>query len=464
MRLNEEFLIKAVPGSCLEYQPFPALATFQIDSRKLSAGEIFVALSGAKVNGHQFVQEAVDRGAVGLMIEHDQKACLKTIDPLKLKKVCVILVPNTYSALVELATAWRTQFTYSVIAITGSFGKTTVKELLAHILELSGKKYLASHGNQNTAIGVSLNILRMRPEYEVAVFELGITRRGEMKRLVSIVQPTLAVVTAIGHSHMEGLGSLSDISIEKREIFSLFKEHNIGIVNGDQRLLSQVAYNHPVVKFGSKTTNQIQARKINQDGDTINFVMKIYKEKHPVTISSHHKGAVDNALAACACAYMLGIPTPLIIKGIQKPLQISGRFKPCTMPGNKGMMIDDSYNASPESMKAALVAFERFESQGTKVAVLGDMAELGSNSPFWHRQLGRFLRKVPSLRHIVLVGSQVVWTKKTIPVGVTAYHVATWQEAKELLDTMLSKDSLVLVKGSRSIGLDQLVSAVCENK
>lgn len=462
MRLNEEFFSKSVAGVCIENQPLPVFRSFEIDSRKVSNGDIFIALPGLKVNGHQFVKDAVDHGAIGLMIEENERACLKTIDAQKLKKICVIVVPNTQAALIELATAWRAQFSIPIVGITGSFGKTSVKELLAHILDLAGKNYVASYGNQNTAIGASLNILRLKPEHEVAVFELGIQKRGEMKRLVSIVKPTLAVVTSIGHSHMEGLGSLTDISAEKREIFSFFKEHDIGIVNGDQRLLSHVAYHHPIIKFGSKTTNQIQARKIDQDGDTINFVMKIYKEKHPVTIVSHHKGAVDNALAAAACAYRLGIPTSTIIKGVQKPLEIAGRFKPCTMLGDKGMVIDDSYNANPESMKAALVAFERFEARGDKVAVLGDMAELGSNSPFWHRQLGRFLRKVPSLRQVILVGSQVQWTKKTMPVSIDVHHVTTWQEAKKVLDTILKKDSLVLVKGSRSMGLDQLVSAVCE--
>lgn len=464
MHLNEEFISKAVPGISFQHQPVPAFATFQVDSRKIGSGDFFVALKGAKVDGHDFVAQAVAQGAAGLMVEQSKIQCLKAIDAAQLKKLCVMVVPNSYDALLALATAWRAQFSIPVVCITGSFGKTSVKERVAHILSLAGKKTLASHGNQNTVIGVSLNILRMRAEHEVAVFELGINKRGEMKRLVAIAQPTIGVITAIGHSHMEGLGTLTDIAAEKREIFSSFKEHNIGIVNGDQKLLSHVAYNHPVIKFGQKTTNQVQARKVNQVGHEINFVMKLYKEKHHVKITSHHKGAVDNALAATACAYLLNVPTPIILKGIQDHISISGRFDPCPLLGNKGMMINDAYNASPESMKAALIAFERYETMATKIAVLGDMTELGATSPFWHRQLGRFLRKIPSLRSVVLVGTHVVWTKKTIPAGMTVEHVATWQEAKEALLKQLSGNSLVLVKGSRAMNLDQLVSEVCETK
>ncbi|MGE0010414.1 MAG: UDP-N-acetylmuramoyl-tripeptide--D-alanyl-D-alanine ligase [Candidatus Babeliales bacterium] len=461
MHLNEEFIVKAVPGINFLYQPVPILKTFGVDSRKISAGEIFIALKGAKVDGHDFIEQAIAQGAAGLMIEQSKKDCLKKIDASILKKLCVMVVPNTLEALLALATAWRAQFNIPVVCITGSFGKTSVKERVAHILSLAGKNYLASYGNQNTVIGVSLNILRMRSEHEVAVFELGINKRGEMRRLVAIAQPTIAVITAIGHCHMEGLGSLSDIASEKREIFAFFKEHNIGIVNGDQKLLSHVAYNHPVIKFGQKTTNQVQARKVNQSGQHINFVLKLYKEKYQVKLTSHLKGVVDNALAATACAYLLNIPAPIIVQGIQENISISGRFDPCPLIGNKGMMINDSYNASPESMKAALLAFERYDTLATKIAVLGDMTELGATSPFWHRQLGRFLRKIPSLQSVVLVGTQVAWTKKTIPVGVNVELVPNWQEAKQVLLKQLDGNSLVLVKGSRAIELDQLVKEVC---
>ena len=134
-----------------------------------------------------------------------------------------------------------------------------------------------------------------------------------------------------------------------------------------------------------------------------------------------------------AAAYLLNIPSETIVKGVQVPLAITGRFEPTKLKAAKGILINDCYNASPESMKAALLAFEKLESKGQKIAVLGDMLELGVNSPFWHRQLGRFLRKVPSLNHVVLVGDLVKWTKATVPVGITFEHVPTWKEAIDCL-------------------------------
>jgi len=461
MRLHEEFIVKAVEGVSFECAPFPSMASFEIDSRTLKQGDMFVALPGVRTDGHRFINEVIQKGAAGVLINKGQRKCLESIAPDQLKKLCVMVVPNTLQAVVQLATAWRKQFGYSVVAITGSYGKTLVKERLSIILDLAGKNYLATRGNQNTQLGLSLNVLRMRPEHELAVFELGISRRGEMKKLVSIAQPTLGLITAVGHSHMEGLGSLSDIAAEKRELFSSFHEDSIGIVNGDQRLLANVAYNHPVVKFGLKTTNQIQARKINYDGTSMSFVMKLYKQKFPITIKSSHNGAVENALAAAACAYLLEVPTQTIVDGIQRPLVVEQRFEHRELVSSNGIVIDDCYNASPESMKEALLALERYKTSAQKIAVLGDMLELGSNSPFWHRQLGRFMRKVPSLRKVILVGSAVEWTKKTMPIGVEIDHVANWQEAQKVLAPKLTTKSVVLVKGSRGIGLDNLVNAVC---
>ena len=263
---------------------------------------------------------------------------------------------------------------------------------------------------------------------------------------------------------MEGLGSLADIATEKRDLFKFFTEESIGIINGDQAVLAHVGYVHPVIKFGTKTTNQIQARKVQVATDRMSFVLKIYKEKFNVEINNVHSGAIFNALAASAAAHMLGIPNSVIIKAIQTPPVVAGRFELKPIKENKGIIINDCYNANPESMKAALLAFQKIETKAHKIAVLGDMLELGLNSPFWHRQLGRFLRKVPSLRHVILVGDMMKWAKKTIPVGLTVVTVANWQEAITYLESALSQESLVLVKGSRGMGLTNVVNALSIDK
>ncbi|MFI5333385.1 MAG: UDP-N-acetylmuramoyl-tripeptide--D-alanyl-D-alanine ligase [Candidatus Babeliales bacterium] len=460
MRFDEHFIKGALPEVSLIQAVFPDDPHFAVDTRTLKAGDIFIALSGSVVDGHDFIKTALERGAGGLMLAADKKSVLDTLDPELLKNKLIMLVPDTLAALIRISCAWRAQFRYPVIAITGSVGKTSTKELVAHMCALQGLQYVASHGNQNTKIGLSLNMLRMRPYHQVAIFEVGINKRGEMAELARMVKPTTAIITNIGHTHMEGLGSLADIATEKRDLFKFFTEESIGIINGDQPVLAQVGYIHPVIKFGTKTTNQIQARKIQTKTDRITFVLKIYKEKFTIEINNVHSGAIFNALAATVAAHMLGIPNDVIIKAIQTPPIVAGRFELKPLKEDKGIIINDCYNANPESMKAALLAFQKIETKAQKIAVLGDMLELGLNSPFWHRQLGRFLRKVPSLRHVVLVGDMMKWAKKTIPVGLTVVTVANWQEAIIYLEGALAQESLVLVKGSRGMGLTNVVTAL----
>lgn len=460
MRLDEHFFRNALQEVAIIYNNFPEDMNFCIDSRKLEKGDIFVALEGSSHDGHEFVEEVVKKGASGLLIAQSKKNCLKAISEKLLSTLLVITVPNTRVALIQLASAWRSQFTYPVVCITGSVGKTSTKEMLCNILDVCNKRFVASAGNHNTVLGLAISILGMRPEHEMAIFELGINKRGEMKELVALAQPSIALITCIGHAHMEGLGSICDIAAEKRDIFSLFKEDNIGIINGDQPLLAHVSYSHPVVKFGSKTTNQIQARKIQQGSDSVSFILKLYGQKYKISLKTNHNGAVYNTLAAVALAHLLKVPASSIIEAIQRPLIVAGRFEHRSLKTGNGIMINDCYNASPESMKAALLALQKIETPSQKIAVLGDMGELGINSPFWHRQLGRFLRKVPSLQRVILVGSLVEWTKKTVPVSLAIDHVANWQEAVKLLETRLPNDSLILVKGSRAMGLDNLVTTL----
>jgi len=459
MRFDASFVKGALPEATIVQAFFPDEAQFSVDTRTTKHGDIFIALSGAARDAHDFLSDALNNGATGLIIAESHKQKLQAFKQ-ELHNKLIITVPDTLQALIRMAVAWRSQFSYPVVAITGSVGKTSTKEMVAHILTLNGNSFVASYGNQNTKIGLSLNMLRMREHHQMAVFEIGINKRGEMVELVRMVNPTTALITGIGHTHMEGLGSLADIAGEKRDVFKYFTQESIGIINGDQAVLASVGYAHPVIKFGTKTTNQIQARKIHITPEKITFTLKIYKEKYPIEINNVHEGAIFNALAATAITHLLGVPHATIIKGIQTPPVIAGRFERRQLKSKKGIIINDCYNANPESMKAALLAFQKIDTQACKIAVLGDMLELGMNSPFWHRQLGRFLRKVPSLQRVILVGEMMQWAKKTIPVHVQATVVPTWKDAVKHLEDTLREESLILVKGSRGMGLTNLVNEI----
>jgi len=459
IRFDEHFLKGALSQVTCIAKNFPKDVSFSIDSRTLKKGDIFIAVEGAQFDSHTVITEVLQGGACGVFLNESKKEILDTIDAQLLKNKLIVLVENTVDALIAMATAWRAQFDYPVVAITGSVGKTSTKEMVSNILTSHNTKHIASFGNQNTRIGLSLNVLKMSEDLRAAVFEVGISRRGDMSRLIDILKPTIALITSVGHSHMEGLGSLADIAAEKREVFKYFTNESIGIINGDLPILSDVGYDHPVIKFGCKTTNQIQARKINVGNGVVDFVIKIYHNKYKVQLQSAHSGMVYNALAAASIGYLLGVSDEHIVKGIEVPVQMPSRFEKRSLSKGKGVLINDCYNASPESMKAALLAIEQVDTDAKKIAVLGDMLELGVNSPFWHRQLGRILRKTPSLRHVILVGQLVSWTKKTVPIGVKVEHVESWDIAVKKLNSMMDKknESLVLVKGSNSMNLIKLV-------
>lgn len=462
MRFDQQFIKSVIQDALFWGQDLSDFKGVRIDSREIVPGEIFVALKGDKVDGHDYISDAIKKGAVGLIISKEKEKDLQKLDSSIVKKLFIVAVPNTREALIKLACAWRKAFEYPVVGITGSIGKTTTKEILSNILKLNNTPFIASEGNQNTEIGLAVNILRMRAEHKVAIFEMGVNKRGEMAILANMVRPTTALITTVGHSHMEGLGSITDIAAEKRDIFKYFNENNIGIANGDQPILANVSYNHPIVKFGYKMTNQVQARKIQINSDNINFILKLYKDKYKISLNTNHEGRIINSLAAASIAYLLDIPSDVIVKGLQTNVSILGRFEPAKLKTTRGFLINDCYNASPESMKAALLAFEKLESKGEKIAVLGDMLELGINSPFWHRQLGRFLRKVPSLNHVLFVGNMVQWAKDTIPVGLSFEYAPDWQMALDSLKNRLKGETVILIKGSRGVELDKLVSHLAE--
>lgn len=462
MHFDKEFFKLAIPEVEFLSLDVPKDWSITADSRQAKKGDIFVALKGTRHDGHDFLTEAINKDISGLIIDKSKKDILNKISPDILKKLFVAIVPNTKEALISLATHWRSLFDYPVIGITGSVGKTSTKEILNNILELANVPFISSVIYEDSPVSVSLNILRMRSYHKVAIIEMGISKRGQMSLLADIVRPTSACITSIGHSHMEGLGSIFDIANEKKDIFKHFKESNIGIVNGDQPILANISYNHPIIRFGSKTTNQVQARKIQANNLSTNFVLKLYKNRYKITLDTNHPGRVTNVLAATAISYLLNINSEFIVKGIQMPLVINSRFQQANLKYSKGLLIDDCYNATPESVKAALLAFEKFESKGQKIAVLGDMLELGVNSSFWHRQLGRFLRKAPSLNHVVLVGDLVGFARNTVPVGLSFEHVKNWQEAVNHIKSKLDREAVILVKGSRSVELNNLVNELKE--
>lgn len=457
MHVDSDFIVHTLQNVEMLHKPFLMDATFNVDSRTIQPGDIFIALSGQKVDGHNFIEQALQRGASGFILAKTHKQQLMQKYGAEFEAKSVLFVPDTLQALIDLARAWRAQFSYPVIGITGTVGKTTTKEMVRNIFKVADVSAIVSSGNQNTMIGASLNILKMRPTHKVAVFELGISDVGAMKQLADLVRPTYAVITQVGHGHMQGLGDVATVAREKREIFSCFSQKDIGIINGDQAELSKISYQHPVIRFGKKTINQIQARKIVCARNTISFLVKIYSKKYSVVLPTCNQSRVMNALAAITVGHMVGIADELLIKGVEQPIATEGRFQMITHASG-ATIINDAYNANPESMKASLIAFDHFMTDQHKIIVLGDMLELGHESAFWHRQIGRFLRKVDKLTQIILIGHEVEMVKKTVPYGVKCQVFANIEEAYSILRPMvLNSQNVMLFKASRSMRFAELI-------
>lgn len=457
--LNQAWLSHAIPQSTLLGGTFSLPISCSVDTRTLAPGDFFIAIPGANVDGNEFVAEALRKGAAGIMMAHEKKDGLAKIASLIQPDTVILLVPSPLEALTQLAHAWRNQFSIPIIGITGSVGKTSTKELLSAIMARHGKRYYASQKNQNTAIGVAMNILAMDQQLEGAIFEVGISRKSEMAAITTMLKPTNALITTVGHSHMGGLGGVKEIAAEKRTIFSCFGEGDIGFVHGDLPVLGRVAYRHPVIKFGLKSTNQVQARKIAVGETSIKFVLKIYGEKFKVELPTTHTGVIMQALAASAVATHLGVPPATIIQCLAALPVVPGRFERRLLTIGSGWVYNDCYNASPESMKAALLAFSKLPASGKKIAILGDMLDLGEVSNFWHRQIGRFLRKT-NIEHLILVGSQVEWIAKVRPQHISCDIVSSWQDVLPKLQPWLAQEALLLVKGSRGMALDKLIEVI----
>jgi len=465
MRQEESFLRQALPYTVFLGSIKKAITGFSIDSRTLHDGLFFVAIKGENFDGHDFIKSAVEKGASGLIINESQKGCLIEIDVEKLSNILVILVPDTFKALCDLAKAWREKFDIPIVGITGSVGKTTTKQMLGHILNCADINCLISFKNQNTLIGLALNILKLTDLHQVAAFELGISQFGEMESKVDILRPTIAVVTYISSAHVEGLKSLQNIAMEKFKIFKFLKSYEIAIACGDQKFLNK-SFNHPVVKFGNKRINHIQARSIKfcstePDVTQVSFNLKLYDQKRKVVLKMGHLGFVNNALAAATTAHFLKIDFEKIIQGLESYNGFENRFEKQNLKNEKGFLINDCYNASPQSMKEAILAFDKLQAKTEKVAVLGDMLELGEKQLYWHRYIGRILAKSSSINRVILVGKRSKVIAALLPFAMKASCVESWQEAEKQFCAIIEEGPvLALVKASRGIQLDNLVKKV----
>lgn len=426
----------------------------EIDSRRVKAGDLFVAIPGEKVDGHKFIPDVLKKGAYAL----SQQSL--DVDG------AYILVEDTVTAMKRLARFYRNTLDIKVVGITGSVGKTSTKEMIASVL---GTKFRVhkTQGNFNNGIGLPLTIFQIEKEHQVAVLEMGISEFGEMHELADMAQPDIMVITNIGLCHLENLKTRDGILKAKTESFAHLKPDGVVILNGDDDKLStveQVAGRKPVF-YGIKGRNLCET-SVCADAVTEHGLEGMTAEFHTpqgdmevfIPIPGEHN--VYNALAATCVAEQLGLSMDEIKCGIAAASTISGRTN---LIHTKGMtIIDDCYNANPVSMKASLDVLSKAE--GRKIAVLGDMGELGKDEQQLHYEVGTYAGTLPiDLLFCVgtLSGKLAEGAKKQNP-ALTVKHYATREEMTEELLATVKEGDAVLVKASHFMEFPKVVAALTE--
>jgi len=405
-----------------------------IDSRQVEEGDLFIAIKGSRYDGHDFVDSAFSRGAYGVIVEKEVKVP---------KGKFALVVKDTLSALRTLALEKRKAFGGKVVAIAGSAGKTTTKEMIAFLLSKVGK-VCKTPKNQNSQIGVPLALANFERDCQFWVVEMGASQKGDVAKLVDLVKPHIRVITAIGEEHLETFGCLDDVIVGNGEVFKDMEKDHFGIC---PHYVSH-CYDIPnKITFGDGSELFAQNVRISTEG--VSF--KVKEEEIFIPIPS--LGAVENALCSFAVLKALGFDWKNFKDYLKEFQPIEGRFK--TFRLGKWFLIDDSYNANPLSVKNALHTLSRFE--GFKIAVLGDMLELGENSPEYHREVGRLCHQL-NIDLCLFYGEYMKFAwEECIKKGCRAQHFVDKLDIVKYLKNFSQVECVVLFKGSRAMGLEEVL-------
>ncbi|MDP2783384.1 MAG: UDP-N-acetylmuramoyl-tripeptide--D-alanyl-D-alanine ligase [Sulfurimicrobium sp.] len=423
------------------------------DSRAINSGDLFVALRGERFDAHDFVTQAIAQGAVAALVE--QSEAKKRGDAWK--DLPLILVDDTRLALGKLAAFWRSRLNLKLVAVTGSNGKTTVKEMLAAILrEAAGEEaVLATQGNLNNDIGMPLTLLKLRAQHQFAVIEMGMNHPGEIAYLTDIARPDVAVINNAGAAHLAGLGSVERVARAKGEIFSGLASDGVAVINADDAfapLWKELAHGHAIIEFGLEHGAQVSATcRLAPLGSELKLTTKAGEFEATLRVPGLHN--VRNALAATAAATALGIGTATIAAGLQQFGGVKGRLQ--RKPGLHGAtLIDDSYNANPASVKAAIAVLASMP--GKKILVLGDMGELGPDACAMHRELGAAAKQAGV---DILFAHGDLCREAAAEFGENAWFFERIEELLADLENLLAPDVTVLVKGSRFMQMERVVKS-----
>ncbi len=460
MEKNLKTVLIATGGQLVRRGEAREFSGLSIDSRTLKTGELFLCLTGERFNGHDFISEAIRKGAVGLIVSSlDQLPELPEGDgPF------VVRVEDTLLGLQDLAHHFRKHFSLKVVGITGTNGKSTTKEMIASI---SGTRFntLKSHGNLNNHIGLPLNLLKLNDHHEVAILEMGMSAKGEIARLAEIAEPDIGLITNISEAHMVHLPTVRDVQSAKGELFEALTDTGCAVVNADDPLVLELArtLRSKKITFGVDNPADVRGLDIRPgSGFGTRFSLATSSGTHPVELPFPGRYNVLNALAAAATGVALGLAPEQIVKGLETSELLGQRVQVRTVNGM--ILLDDTYNANPRSMLEAVKTLSGMSTTGKRFLVVGDMLELGQNESSAHRLLGQQVAD-SSVDFLLGVGDLIGLTvESAMASGLPADQCAlfkTHEEAAEFLRSHTRSGDVILFKGSRGAQMERVLNVFC---
>jgi UDP-N-acetylmuramoyl-tripeptide--D-alanyl-D-alanine ligase len=450
MQLSLHALLPWVNGAVVHGDATLKINRIHTDSRSLESGDLFVALRGERFDAGQFIAQAKDLGAVAVMCDATGLAKAQAAG------LVAVVVSDTRLALGQLAAGWRAQFDLPLIAVTGSNGKTTVTQMLARILTMAQPNAsLATHGNLNNDIGVPLTLLRLRAHHVLAVVELGMNHPGEIAHLAAMTRPTVALVNNAQREHQEFMGTVEAVARENGVVIDFLDSQGVAVFPIDDEyapLWQTMAAGREVVTFGLTSGDVRSSDPVWSEG-AWNFELQSKSGLHPCRIHVAGRHNVKNALAAAACALSVGISIQDVVQGLQAFEPVKGRSRSMTFRDatHAITVVDDSYNANPDSVCAAIDVL--CELPGPQLLVLGDMGEVGDQGPQFHAEVGLYAR-AKGLTQIFSLGHISQHTTNSFSGGQHFEDMATLQA--QVMKTLPQFNS-ILVKGSRFMKMERVL-------
>lgn len=435
-----------------------------IDTRTVSKDDLFVAIRGERHDAHGFLAEAVAAGASGLVVDEQFLATSQFDAP----PAAVVAVEDTTIALGALAAGHRARFEGPVIAITGSNGKTTTKEM-CHAIMAVRAPCLKTRGNLNNEFGLPLTLLSREPEHVSAVVELGMNHRGEIAKLTAIARPDVGVVTNVGTAHIGFLGSRENIALEKGDLIAGLGPAGVAVLNADDALVDAQAdrVDGRILRFGLSAHADVRAMAPRFDGEgAYLFELRAPEGRVAVRVRGLAETTIPNALAAAAAAIAAGVDLAQVAEGLARFEAVPGRMV-CRLRPRGGRVIDDTYNANPQSMRAALESLARLKGAGRGLAVLGDMGELGDEANAAHHAVGRVAAECGTDWLFALGERAEAVVTGARDGGMPAERTLVGHDHEALgaaVGALLGAEDWVLVKGSRAMRMEQIVEALLEEE